>query len=514
MNRALSLLAILLFGASLADAAPRDAVQSELLGTTELSHGRDTDVIDVRGPCPSPGNRPVRAIFLQVRDGSAYVEKVGLRYQRGETQYIPINLHLESGQSTSPIDLPGEAQCVDEILVVGRSVEARTTVEFFGFRSFPPASAPVQPHATVLASTPLNYRDDMDVLRLPPCGTLANPPVRSVQVRVRGNAAEIDYVLLGLENGESQRLDVRSYFEPNTASRVLDLAGQVRCVQTVRIVGQTARRDGPQAVVELLGFSQGVEPVPGGRYGDDGRRGHGRDRYDDDDDDDDHRHGGRLFRAVVLGDTELRHREDSDVVAFPRVCDLRSVRVDVMDNAAEIEYLALTFAGGEVQRLGFHSLFPPGASSRTIDLAGDARCVQAFQVVGRTVERGPRATVRVIGFRGTPGPALQPKFLGKTKISSRKDTDLVPVAHTCRVRAVQLVVKDARVKVDQLTILFADGRSQQMALHAKFKGASPVFDLEGRARCVTGFRIVGKADAEYGGILPEEARVDLIGFTE
>jgi hypothetical protein len=107
-----------------------------------------------------------------------------------------------------------------------------------------------------LGDVDLRDARDGDVIRLPACTSPRNAPVRRVGLAVSRHPAQIDRVVVRFHDGTRQELSVRHRFKPGSASRWIDLRGGDRCIQSIRIVGDTDSlgwRPGKQARVHVVG---------------------------------------------------------------------------------------------------------------------------------------------------------------------------------------------------------------------------------------------------------------------
>lgn len=105
-----------------------------------------------------------------------------------------------------------------------------------------------------LGQTQLDYRSDMDFVRMPThCNGFFNKRVDRLMLVVRRNDANIDYLAVQYGNGVIDRLPVRERFRQGSTSRWIDLRGGERCVKAVALIGDT-QGPGPKAVVEFYGL--------------------------------------------------------------------------------------------------------------------------------------------------------------------------------------------------------------------------------------------------------------------
>lgn len=336
-----------------------------LLGQTALSFERDSDIVNAPGSCGRDAPY-FYALRVEVSQNAAEIDYLAVTFGNGEAQRLPLRAHFGPGAGSRVIDLEGNARCIERFQVIGRTERPgfQAVVKLFGLHADPASR-------TLIGQTSLEFGRDRDLVRVPgECGPGA-PRFFAIQVEVDKNAAEIDSIRVVFGNGTTQELDVRSRFPAWSQSRIIDLKGDVRCIERFKVTGRT-ERSGLQAVVKLFGVSW---PAPPPRP-----------------------------VGAILGETRLRPAStDVDVI---RVSDCRgdranrfkAVQIEVRENFAEVDHLALRFGNGTFQDIPVRTYFNPGAWSRVIDLAGDGRCVSAIQVIGRTTAPGPQAVVTLRGY--------------------------------------------------------------------------------------------------------------------
>ncbi len=99
--------------AATADAARDD--RARRLGSTKLSHvENDRDVLRFRN-CRSD----VRAIQLRTSHGRVEIERLWVRYNNGNRDYLDVRDRINKGGSTRWIDLQGGRRCIKEIGIIG-----------------------------------------------------------------------------------------------------------------------------------------------------------------------------------------------------------------------------------------------------------------------------------------------------------------------------------------------------------------------------------------------------------
>lgn len=96
-----------------ADAARSD--QARRLGTTKLSHmENDKDVLRFR-TCRSG----VSAIQLKTSRARVEIEKLWVRYDDGNRDYLDVRDRIGKGGTTRWMDLPGGRRCIKAIGIIG-----------------------------------------------------------------------------------------------------------------------------------------------------------------------------------------------------------------------------------------------------------------------------------------------------------------------------------------------------------------------------------------------------------
>lgn len=238
---------------------------------------------------------------------------------------------------------------------------------FNSFQGLASENLRISPEMEYLGSTHLgNVFSDSDVIEFGQCGTPANPFVHSVQLQVGRAEVEIQEIVLQFGNGQEQRLSVRSYFQPGSISRVIDLAGDERCVKRAFITGRTLGL-GMQGVVSLYGVRSRQEAGP---------------------------HPVPVYQRF-LGATYLEFQGDSDVIRLGRcgrnpgdsgLDRASAVRFRVTGNNAEIDHVLVQFGNGHSEEIEVRSYFEQGSWSARKDLIGERRCIQNVYVYGRTVD--------------------------------------------------------------------------------------------------------------------------------
>ena len=209
-----------------------------------------------------------------------------------------------------------------------------------------------------LGATFLNFDRDADAIRVPHiCG------VTNIQMTVRGNDAQVDYLMVRFGNGSVQQLNLRDYFREGSSSRAIDLNGEGRCIDEIFVQGRT-RTNGRQAQLLFTGFTL-MQPID---------------------------------NPVLLGSTSLEFNRDADIIRVPHICGITNIQMTVRGNDAQVDYLVIRYGNSEVEQLNLRDYFREGSSSRLINLNGGRRCIEEIFVQGRTRTNGNRAHLVFKGF--------------------------------------------------------------------------------------------------------------------
>ena len=128
---------VVFWGASGEQAAAISDDDGPLLGMVRLSDHPERDVIDLPA-CPEGGNHPVREIRLGVQDYAAEIDRVKLVFENGGETIVDVRHRFEPGERSVWKELPGDARCIDKIVVlgdantIGRRPGKQAEVRFFG----------------------------------------------------------------------------------------------------------------------------------------------------------------------------------------------------------------------------------------------------------------------------------------------------------------------------------------------------------------------------------------------
>jgi len=205
----------------------------------------------------------------------------------------------------------------------------------------------------------------------------------AIKIEVAGGNLEMYNILLTFGNGDTWSPNTRVQFQQGSSSRTIDLPGPARVIRridfwyrsrlrrgtaTVRVFGQAAEGTPTPAVAEARAALTGVTPPVGNEW-------------------------------EHLGVRPVDFRVDHDAVLAGRQGAFRAVRLDVEGGNLEMFNIMITFGNGETFSPATRLIFNAGATSRVIDLPGEARIIRRIDFFYRSVS-GPRvATVHVYARR-------------------------------------------------------------------------------------------------------------------
>lgn len=104
-----------------------------------------------------------------------------------------------------------------------------------------------------LGSTRLSrFGTDFDLIHVSPyveCG------IKQVRIRVQGQNAQIDHIVLTFANGQTEEIDTAEYYFAGGMSAWKDLPGYSRCINDISVIGRTTTGGAyDQALVEVYGL--------------------------------------------------------------------------------------------------------------------------------------------------------------------------------------------------------------------------------------------------------------------
>ena len=231
-------LLLLLFSLSIAaDAQGRRGDESrwEQLGRSYVDGRRDQDRIVVNN------SASFRALQIEVRGGTIEFQRVVVHFDNGADHELEIRDRIPSGGKTRVIDLPGNARRI-------RSVEfwysrerwrSRPYVNLLGQRGMSRDSDEQRrsddggrrgygDRWEVLGQSRIDGRVDHDRIMVTNRGAF-----RALQLGIRGGTIEFQRVVVHFDNGADHELEIRDRITAPGKTRVIDLPGDRRRIQSV-----------------------------------------------------------------------------------------------------------------------------------------------------------------------------------------------------------------------------------------------------------------------------------------
>ena len=177
-----------------------------------------------------------RSLALEVRGGTIEFQRVVVHFDNGADVDVEIRDRISSGGRTREIDLPGDRRRI-------RSVEfwyskggwrSRPYVNLYGKTGggFRPGGdrpgGPDDPRWENLGQAYVDGRNDHDRIVVN-----NREAYRALQLGVKNGAIEFQRVLVHYDNGEDSDLPVRERIQQGGKTRVLDLPGNRRRIQSI-----------------------------------------------------------------------------------------------------------------------------------------------------------------------------------------------------------------------------------------------------------------------------------------
>ncbi len=182
----------------------------------------------------------------------------------------------------------------------------------------------------------------------------------------------------------------------------------------------------------------------------------------------------------LLGSAEIGTRLERDVIEVGRrEGRFSSLGFTVKGNDVRVEDLRIVYVGGEVDELKVRDFFKDGTRSRPIDLPGRGQFIQRIEVTYRS----PGAVG--IEFYGEKRREAQWQELGCQRVGFLEAEDVIRVGRReGAFRALKLVVRDSKLRLDRMRVVFGDGGTQNFDIRASIpEGAETrAMDLDGRRR--------------------------------
>ena len=218
---------LLLFSLTVVSSAQgrRDEGRWQQLGRSYVDGRNDHDRIVVNK------NESFRSLQLEVRGGTIEFRRVVVHFDNGADHDIDIRDRISSGGRTREIDLPGDSRRI-------RSVEfwyskgnwrSRPYVNLYGRTGggLRPGG-PDDPRWENLGQAYVDGRTDHDRIAVN-----NRESFRALQLGVKNGAIDFQRIVVHFENGEDTELAVRERIEQGGKTRVIDLPGNRRRIQSI-----------------------------------------------------------------------------------------------------------------------------------------------------------------------------------------------------------------------------------------------------------------------------------------
>jgi hypothetical protein len=199
----------------------------ESLGQRSVDGRNDHDRIFVNS------NQSFRSLQLEVTGGSIEFRRVVVHYDNGADQTLDIRERISSGQRTREIDLPGDRRRIRsvEFWYANAGWRSRPSVNLYGRSGFGGSSfpgGPDDPRWENLGQAYVDARNDHDRINVNTGETF-----RALQLGVKGGAIEFQRVVVHFENGQDSEIAVSQRIEQGDRTRVIDLPGNRRRIQSI-----------------------------------------------------------------------------------------------------------------------------------------------------------------------------------------------------------------------------------------------------------------------------------------
>lgn len=219
---------------------------------------------------------------------------------------------------------------------------------------------------------------------------------------------------------------------------------------------------------------------------------------------------------VKLGEREVAFRAERDtIVVTAAEGRFNKLRFHVRGNGVELLDADVTFGNGEKQDLKVREELAEGATTRAIDLTGEARVIKridfAYKTKGRL--RDGKATVAVWGKLdggAAAGPAEKWTKLGQRQVGFGVDRDVIPVGIAEGLfKRIRLEVEGNEIELRSLTVRFGNGEKEELTVREKIRdgGQTRAIDLPGALRVIKEIELVYSTEGR-----PRDGRATVKAF--
>jgi hypothetical protein len=379
----LSLIAVMMAPLGLAQAQrpqpPRPPIADtwELLGEQTVAFGVDNDSIVVNQGEEWFRNRAFRALRFVAERNDVQLISIRIVYINGYSEDIAIDKLIRRGGQLA-VDLRGERSFLKQIDMRYRSNFGITlgdrgirfdqaVVKVYGER--------IQRRPEQVVDTPvveLSGWSVIDTKRFETGSTQAVFTSRrgdgrfgQIRLKAAGEPVRIRDVQIRFRNGETQSVPIGSRLEGGEETRVIDLSGEQRFLDTVTVNLEPRRRPG-RIELQLLGLRQpGGAQTPG---------------------------GGDIYTGrgwVLLGEQTVGFNVDRDVInvgqteEWYRERRFRALHLIAQRNDVYMKSVRISYLNGYTEDFNLERLVPAGTDTE-IDLRGERSYIRQIELVYRS----------------------------------------------------------------------------------------------------------------------------------
>ena len=206
---------------------------------------------------------------------------------------------------------------------------------------------------------------------------------------------------------------------------------------------------------------------------------------------------------TLLGTQKVKGDHDRDAIGVGNQDEFDELRLVVQDADIELKTLTVVFANGQRWIAPLKHSFKEGFRSAPIDLPGNDRAIAKLELIYAAARSGDMAEVSIYGRNR--GASAAPKHasgasggggfdakgwtkLGTGVVNGARDRDVIKVGtRKGGFDQVTMVVSDADMQLDDLLIVFSNGKKWSPQLKHTFKegSRSRTIDLPGKDRTIT-----------------------------
>jgi hypothetical protein len=205
---------------------------------------------------------------------------------------------------------------------------------------------------------------------------------------------------------------------------------------------------------------------------------------------------------TLLGTQRVKGDHDRDAIGVGNQGKFDELRLVVQDADIELKTLTVVFSNGQRWIAPLKHSFKEGFRSAPIDLPGNDRAIAKLEMVYAAARPGDMAEVSVYGrdrrASGGAAPAAKPASgggfdakgwtkLGTGVVNGARDHDVIKVGtKKGGFDQITMVVEDADMQLDDLSIVFTNGKKWSPQLKHMFKegSRSRSIDLPGKDRTI------------------------------